>query len=185
MELAPIGHVRSPRVDPADTDHWGDVVARIELVRGLGDETLAGLEDFSYVEVLFWFHEVTPHSSYRGLRRPRGRADLPAVGIFAARGPNRPNRLGVTICPLLEVGENWLSVRGLDAIDETPVVDLKPVMSELLPADVRQPDWTRELMRKYFAPDPPIETDGATGLPLVRMGRRLTREDVASAEEEA
>lgn len=157
----------------------------IELVPELGDEALAGLEDFSHVEIVFWFHEVTPRSSYRELRRPRGRADLPAVGVFAARGPSRPNPLGVTICAIVDVGPNWLSVRGLDAIDGTPVVDLKPVMSELLPAEVRQPDWSRELMRKYFTPDPSVEINGAAGLPVVPVGHRLTREDVADAEEEA
>lgn len=107
------------------------------------------------------------------------------MGVFAGRGPNRPNALGATICPLVEVGGNWLSVRGLDAIDGTPVVDIKPVLSELLPVEVRQPDWTRELMREYFTPAALVETNGETGLPLVRVGRRLTAGDVASAEEEA
>lgn len=151
MELTPIGHVRSPRVDPADTDHWGDVISRIELVEGLGEGALVGVEDFSHVEVLFWFHQVTPRPSYGDLRRPRGRADLPAVGVFAGRGPNRPNRVGATICAIVETGRGWLSVRGLDAVDGTPVVDLKPVMSELLPTEVRQPGWSHELMREYFA----------------------------------
>lgn len=185
MELTPIGQVRSARVDPVDTDHWGDVVAKIELVHSLGDQALAGLEDFSHVEVLFWFHQVIPRASYRDPRRPRGRADLPAVGVFAGRGPNRPNALGATMCAVVEVGGNWLSVRGLDAIDGTPVVDIKPVLSELLPVEVRQPDWTHELMLEYFTPDAPIETNGETGLPLVRTGRRLWADDVARAPGEA
>lgn len=150
MQLTPIGHVRSQRSDPADTDHWGGVIARIQLVAGLGGGALAGLEDFSHVEVLFWFHQVTPRSDYSEPRRPRGRVDLPAVGVFAGRGPNRPNLIGATICALVEVGQSWLSVRGLDAVDGTPVVDLKPVLSELLPAEIRQPDWTHELMHEYF-----------------------------------
>lgn len=150
MQVRPIGHVRSGRVDAADTDHWGGVIARIELVAELGDRALLGIEDYSHVEVLFWFHQVTPRSSYREPLRPRGRDDLPAVGVFAARGPNRPNPIGTTICPILDVGKDWLSVQALDAIDGTPVVDLKPVMSELLPSQVDQPAWSRELMRAYF-----------------------------------
>ncbi len=150
VELTAIGYVESPRTDVADTDRWGAAVARIQLVDALGSAALVGLEAFSHVEVLFRFHQMTPRAHYRDLRRPRGRADLPSVGIFAGRGPNRPNLIGATICPLVEVGDTWLAVRGLDAVDGTPVVDLKPVMAELLPGEVRQPLWSHELMREYF-----------------------------------
>jgi len=135
----------------ASTDHWGEVVAEIHLVESLGRGALIGLEDFSHVEVLFWFDQVKPRPHYRDSRRPRGRADLPAVGVFADRAPNRPNPIGATICALTVVGEDWLSVRGLDAVDGTPVVDLKPVLSQLLPGEVRQPSWTHQLMREYFS----------------------------------
>jgi tRNA (Thr-GGU) A37 N-methylase len=86
-----------------------------------------------------------------GARRPRGNPDWPLVGIFAQRGKNRPNRIGVTVCRIVSVSGREIEVEGLDAIDGTPVLDIKPVMREFLPrGDIRQPDWSRELMKDYW-----------------------------------
>ena len=86
-----------------------------------------------------------------GARHPRNREDWPLVGIFAQRGKNRPNRIGLTTCTILKVEGTRLHVRGLDAIDGTPVLDIKPVMREFLPrGEVRQPDWATELMAEYW-----------------------------------
>ena len=87
-----------------------------------------------------------------GVDRPRSRADLPAVGVFADRGPRRPNRVGATICEIISVSGRQLRVRGLDAVDGTPVLDLKPGMAEFLPGPVHQPPWARKLTRDYFRP---------------------------------
>lgn len=148
--LRPVGVVRSPRTDVRDTTGWGSVTARIELVEGLGGATLTGLEDFSHVEVVLWFDRVVPRDSYDAVAPPRGRSDLPAVGVFASRGPNRPNPLGVSACRLLEVVGSTLTVAGLDAVDGTPVLDLKPVMAALLPQGVGEPAWSERLMRDYY-----------------------------------
>jgi tRNA (Thr-GGU) A37 N-methylase len=73
------------------------------------------------------------------------------TGIFAQRGKERPNRIGLSTCELLAVEGTTLTVRGLDAIDGTPVLDIKPYMSEFAPrTPVRQPAWSRELMARYF-----------------------------------
>jgi tRNA (Thr-GGU) A37 N-methylase len=87
----------------------------------------------------------------RGARHPRGRDDWPLTGILAQRGKNRPNRLGVTVCRILSIEGSRLTVEGLDAIDGTPVIDIKPVMREFLPrGEVRQPEWVSELMAAYW-----------------------------------
>lgn len=151
LQVRPIGTVRSPRADPGNTIGWGEVVARIELVDELGTESLAGLADFSHVDVLFWFDRVTARDSYAGLRRPRGRDDMPLIGVFGDRGPHRPNPIAVSACELVEVGDTWLSVRGLDAVDGTPVLDLKPVQPRLVPHDVREPEWSARLMNDYYS----------------------------------
>lgn len=148
--VTPVGLVHNSRLDPADTDHWGDVVSSILIDERFGDHCLVGLSEFSHVEVIFVFDRMADRSDYSAIRRPRGRADMPEVGVFAARGPGRPNRIGVTTSELLEVGERELVVRGLDAVNGTPVLDVKPVIREFLPSEVRQPDWATTLMREYF-----------------------------------
>lgn len=153
IDLEPIGFVRSPRTDLSDDD-WGRVRARIELAEPLGAEALEGLDEFSHVEVIFFFDRVGQREIERGARHPRGNPAWPRVGIFAQRGKNRPNRLGSTIARVIARSGRSLEVEGLDAIDGTPVVDLKPVMQEFLPREpVRQPAWSHELMRAYWRRD--------------------------------
>jgi tRNA-Thr(GGU) m(6)t(6)A37 methyltransferase TsaA len=124
-------------------------------------DALAGLADFSHVEVLFLFHEVEASKIVTGARHPRNNKAWPAVGIFAQRGKNRPNRIGSTICRLVRVDGATLHVVELDAIDGTPVLDIKPVMAEFLPRDpVRQPAWSTELMRQYWLRKTPRKDEG-------------------------
>lgn len=150
VEVEPIGYVTAERT-AAEDDYWGASEACITLTEQYGPDALQGLDDFSHVEVLFLFHGVDPARIVAGARHPRNNPDWPAVGIFAQRGKNRPNRIGSTICRVLRVDGRRLYVAELDAIDGTPVLDLKPVMAEFLPrSDVRQPDWSRELMRDYW-----------------------------------
>jgi tRNA (adenine37-N6)-methyltransferase len=150
FRLEAIGHVRAARVNPQD-DYWGGEQSRIELSKVYGPEALQGLSAFSHIEVVFLFHQVRVSRICRGARHPRNNPAWPAVGVFAQRGKNRPNRLGVSICRLIRVEGTALHVTELDATDGTPVLDIKPVMVEFLPREpVRQPDWSHELMRDYW-----------------------------------
>lgn len=151
IEMQPIGFVRGPRQE-AEDDYWGGQESSITLADDLPTEALAGLESFSHIEVIFHFHGVKPEKVVTGARHPRNNQQWPAVGIFAQRGKNRPNRIGTTICRVLRVDGRTLHVVELDAIDGTPVLDIKPVMSEFLPrGPVHQPDWASELMAQYWA----------------------------------
>ncbi|MBM4783608.1 MAG: tRNA (N6-threonylcarbamoyladenosine(37)-N6)-methyltransferase TrmO [Archangiaceae bacterium] len=148
--LTPIAVVRGGRTDLSD-DHWGAVQSTIELAPEFPAESLAGLEACSHLEVVFVFHRVDEASIVTSARHPRERQDWPRVGIFAQRGKARPNRLGVSRCRLLRVDGRRLHVEGLDAIDGTPVVDLKPWLREFGPiGEVRQPAWSTELMQHYY-----------------------------------
>jgi tRNA-Thr(GGU) m(6)t(6)A37 methyltransferase TsaA len=149
--LRPVGFVRGGRSEPRD-DAWDTEVCEIELdAERFTSETLAGLDSFSHVEVVFQFHLVDEDAVVWTARHPREREDWPKVGIFAQRGRVRPNRLGVSVAKLEAVDGVRVTVRGLDAIDGTPVLDLKPVMGELLPrGEVRQPGWSTELMADYW-----------------------------------
>jgi tRNA (Thr-GGU) A37 N-methylase len=151
FQLMAIGHVRGGRSAATDDD-WGASRARIDLDPDrFTPDALAGLADFSHIEVVFLFHGVDEARVETGARRPRGRADWPLVGIFAQRGRARPNRLGVTVCQVVGVSGLSVEVQGLDAIDGTPVLDIKPVLQGFLPrGEVREPDWAREIMRAYW-----------------------------------
>ena len=93
-----------------------------------------------------------PGQIVSGARPPRNNLEWPAVGIFAQRGKNRPNRLGLSVCRLLEVDGLRLRLEGLDAVDGTPVLDIKPWVREFGPRGVvHQPAWMDELMRGYWA----------------------------------
>lgn len=149
--ITPIGHVSSTRKE-AEDDLWDRETSTIQLTPAYGPESLEGLAQFSHVEVLYCFHQVDPLRVTTGARHPRGNPDWPLVGIFAQRAKNRPNRLGSTICRLRRIDGNVLHVAGLDAIDGTPVLDIKPVMREFLPrGEVVQPTWSLELMRDYWS----------------------------------
>jgi len=154
IELEAIGHVRDARAEAVD-DFWGDARSRIVLNESVGLDALDGIEQFSHAEILYLFDRVPEEKIQRGARHPRNNPDWPKVGILAQRGKNRPNRIGSTIVRVLERRGRELWVAELDAIEGTPVLDIKPVMQEFLPrTPVRQPAWSRELMAQYWAPEP-------------------------------
>jgi tRNA (adenine37-N6)-methyltransferase len=148
----PIGFVEALRPH-AEDDFWGGEEACIRLTADYTPDALHGIEAFSHVEVIFLFHEVDAAKIETGARHPRNNTAWPRVGIFAQRGKNRPNRIGSTVCRVLRVQGTQLYVAELDAIDKTPVLDIKPVMAEFLPREpVRQPGWSHELMNQYWLP---------------------------------
>ncbi|ALC89566.1 transcriptional regulator [Bacillus sp. FJAT-18017] len=148
--VKPVGRVLNSRKTPED-DHWGEVTSVIEMNEILDGNCLEGIDDFSHLEILFLFHLVSEDSIETCARRPRDNPDWPMTGIFAQRGKNRPNRIGSTIVRLLKREGTKLTVAGLDAIDGTPVIDIKPVMKEFLPKDeIRQPSWSTESMENYW-----------------------------------
>lgn len=153
FEIEPIGTVRAARLQPVDDD-WGGVESTIVLDDRFPEDALQGLETFSHVEVLFRFNRVDAEKIVTGARHPRNNHDWPAVGIFAQRGKNRPNLIGSTVCRVVRRDGRTLTVAELDAIDGTPVIDLKPVMREFLPREaVEQPGWVAQLMADYWRPE--------------------------------
>jgi len=151
ITLIAIGQVAGGRSEPIDDD-WDSVEAAIMLDPGqFKADATASLSEFSHIEVVFHFNQVPDEEINKGARHPRGRKDWPLVGIFAQRGKGRPNRIGVTVCRLLSADGLTLRVKGLDAIDGTPVIDIKPVMKGFLPrGEVREPAWSKELMDGYW-----------------------------------
>ena len=150
ITLSPIATVKNTR-QLVEDDHWGGITSVIELDPSFSEEALFQIEEFSHAEIIYYFHLVEDDRIEKGARHPRNNKDWPKAGIFAQRGKNRPNRLGATIVKIIRREGLNLFVRGLDAIDGTPVLDIKPVMKEFLPREeVTQPDWATELMKEYW-----------------------------------
>jgi tRNA-Thr(GGU) m(6)t(6)A37 methyltransferase TsaA len=150
FEVIPIGYVESARATVED-DFWGGLESRIVLTDAVEPDALEGMEDFSHAEILFVFHQVAPEKIVCGARHPRNNPAWPKVGIFAQRGKNRPNRIGSTTVRIVRREGKALVVAELDAVDGTPVLDIKPVMAEFLPrTKIQQPEWSHELMRDYW-----------------------------------
>ncbi len=153
INLTPVATVRSPIREPRD-EVFGGLTARIELDSArFQPEALQGLSDFSHVEIFFYFHQLEESQIVSTTRHPRNRQDWPEVGIFAQRARLRPSRIGSTVCRLISVDGLVITVEDLDAIDGTPVLDIKPWMSVMGPrGPVREPDWARELATTYWRP---------------------------------
>ena len=143
LKLRPIGHVRTSASHEAL--RHGSAVSKIVIDPRFA-KGLEGLEGFSHVYVLFWLHDV-PEWSNRLKVHPRGRADVEKVGVFATRSPHRPNPIGLTLVRLLNRRGRILSVKGLDAYDGTPVLDIKPHDRRDSTPRPRVPRWWKELNR--------------------------------------
>jgi tRNA-Thr(GGU) m(6)t(6)A37 methyltransferase TsaA len=150
FSISAIGTVQGGRAE-AEDDAWGASRAAIVLAPSFSTEALAGLDGFSHAEIIFIFDRLPESEISTSARRPRGNPDWPLVGIFAQRGRNRPNRIGLSVCRIVAVNGTRLEVEGLDAIDGTPVIDIKPVLRGFLPrGDVREPDWAGAIMADYW-----------------------------------
>jgi tRNA (adenine37-N6)-methyltransferase len=143
-------------IDKVSDDYWGGVHSIIRIDRSrFGPAATEGLAEFSHLEIVFRFHLTDPSDLNLGARRPRDNPDWPEVGIFGHRNMRRLNWLGVSRCRLLRVDGLDLHVEELDAVDGTPVLDIKPWFTEFGPrGDVHQPEWTTEMLGNYFSARP-------------------------------
>lgn len=167
MILKPVGYVRSDITAPMLTTGEGDLelAERKEKIRVYHQKVkktvcelvidpalsgiLEGIEDFSHIMVLYWPHLIP--EARRGLRRvhPMGRKDMPVRGIFATCSPARPNPILVSTVPLVDVAGSVLRVRGLEAVDGSPIVDIKPFSRDYHGAEnVRVPAWMEQIRRE-------------------------------------
>jgi tRNA-Thr(GGU) m(6)t(6)A37 methyltransferase TsaA len=164
IQLRQVGVVRSPLKEPSLVANSGDLkwqprVTRATESRGIIsklviDSDLAGitdgLEDFSHLLVLYWAHLVPPEGRSIIRAHPMGRKELPLVGIFATCSPARPNNICATVVRLLKCRGNTLTVEGLDALDGSPIVDIKPYNPSYYPAeDVKVADWMEQIHREF------------------------------------
>jgi len=141
FNLSPIGVVRNGIRGRHKGDYWKTVISEVVIDADL-DDALDEIEGFSHIIVLYWLHEIS-HSE-RAVKKvhPRGNEKLPLVGVLASRSPARPNPIGITTVKLLGRDRNVLKIQGLDAIDGTPVLDIKPHIPRYdSPPKATTPDW--------------------------------------------
>ena len=148
IELGIIGTVVSPIKEPVD-ENWGEVVSEIVLEKKYADG-LIGLKDFSHAIIIYFMHLATDKERVKIRRHPQGRDDMPLVGIFSQRAKRRPNPVGVTAVKIIKVENNVLKIQGLDAIDGTPVLDIKPYYPRDRVENPIIPEWVYRLMSNYY-----------------------------------
>lgn len=145
----PIGAV-SNEVSEKKDHGWGQDCSSI-IVNKEYQDGLQGLSDFSHIIVVYYLDKAQFEASRHLVRRPQGRADMPMVGIFSQRAKDRPNPIGITAVRLVDVKDNVIAVQGLDAINGTPVLDIKPYYPVYdCRSDATVPEWVDELMKEYF-----------------------------------
>lgn len=120
-----------------------DLVIRSEYEHGL-----KGIEGFSHLNVVFWMNRIHEKERKDLKSRPRGRSDMPLIGVFATRSPHRPNPIGLTLVELVRRKRNILTVKGLDAMNGTPILDLKPYDKWDSAKSIRVPNWWKQLADK-------------------------------------
>ena len=150
MRFEPIGIIKSPITETIDHS-WGEIESDIHLNNSLTDG-LKKLDQFSHAIIIFHMHQA-PMFSFKNdlVRKPQGRSDMPKIGIFAQRAKHRPNPIGMTVVQIISIKKNIMKVKGLDAINNTPVLDIKPyfpIFDRINTA--KTPKWVDELMLDYF-----------------------------------
>ena len=148
IELEIIGSVVTPIKEPVD-ENWGEVISEIALNEKYADG-LIGLKDFSHAIIIYFMHLATDKERVKIRRHPQGRDDMPFVGIFSQRAKRRPNPVGVTAAKIIKVENNVLKIQGLDAIDGTPVLDIKPYYPRDRVENPIIPEWVYRLMSNYY-----------------------------------
>lgn len=146
--MQPIGYVKNEVTQRKDTS-WGEDTSTVVL----NDEFktgLTGLEDFSHAIIIFHLDKAKYEKEKHLQRRPQNRDDMPLVGIFSQRGKDRPNQIGMTSVEIISVTDSTLTVKGLDAIDGTPILDIKPYYPVYDKKDAKVPEWVDRLMEHYF-----------------------------------
>ena len=154
MELRAVGIVHTSSSQDEIREHKKGLVAKVEIFPQFA-EALDGLEGFSHIIVIAYLDRLRPEQVGRLKVQPRGLLkhgfkleELPLVGVFALDSPSRPNPIGISVVPLLQLEGRTLTVSDLDFFDGTPVLDVKPYQSSYRTESYKVPEWHERLLRK-------------------------------------
>jgi tRNA-Thr(GGU) m(6)t(6)A37 methyltransferase TsaA len=143
VEIKPIGVVMNGEYDVARQD-WSRVRSEVRFRDDSLAEALLGLDGYSHVIVIGWLDRIPEELRERRQAYPAGDSRLPLQGALALRGGARPNPLSMTVCRLLGIEGNVLRLEGLDLVDGTPVIDIKPYIAYYdAVSKAKLPKWAR------------------------------------------
>lgn len=149
IEVNSIGYVSNSIENQKDTS-WGNDVSEIILDEQYGTGLL-GLSEFSHLIIVYYLNKASFNMEKQLVRRPQNREDMPMVGIFSQRAKDRPNAIGITSVEIVNVNKNVITVKGLDAIANTPILDIKPYYPMYdCKTNAVVPEWVMRLMEHYF-----------------------------------
>jgi tRNA-Thr(GGU) m(6)t(6)A37 methyltransferase TsaA len=164
IQIKPVGVVRNRsqnlnRSASFNTMSWQERAAKMKMqsqtvselvINADLDGILDGIDDFSHLIVLYWAHLVPDERRSLIRVHPMGSSDFPLVGVFATHSPTRPNSILTSVVKLLGREGNTLKVTGLDALDGSPILDIKPYDGELDKLkDVKMPNWMRRIHQEF------------------------------------
>ncbi len=144
IAFRPIGKVRCDFSEEEIRKKRNILISEI-IIHPRYAKALDGIESYSHLFVIFYMHKVSLKETRVFKVHPRGRTDLEKVGVFATRNRNRPNPIGLAVVVILERRGYSLNVRALDALDGTPVLDIKPYDPIDVKNDIRVPAWWHKL----------------------------------------
>ncbi len=145
IRLKPIGHIQTD-CDEEDIKRQPETTISNLIINRAFTTALDGIESYSHLIVIYFMHKKTMTTRIKELKiHPKKRQDIKKVGLFATRTPNRPNPIGFSVVELLNRHGNILQVRGLDAIDSTPILDIKPYTCSDIQENIRVPEWNKLL----------------------------------------
>ena len=149
IEMTPIAIVKNTRTKAID-DNWENIFSEIILADHIPIQSFNSILDFSHLEIIYYFDKVGD-KEFIFSGHPRENLLYPSVGIFGQRKKDRPNKIGICTVQLLEQNGRTIKVKYLDAIDGTPILDIKPVFKEFQPkGEIKQPEWLSNLMKNYW-----------------------------------
>ena len=149
IEMTPIAIVKNTRTKAID-DNWENIFSEIILADHIPIQSFNNILDFSHLEIIYYFDKVGD-KEFIFSGHPRENLLYPSVGIFGQRKKDRPNKIGICTVQLLEQNGRTIKVKYLDAIDGTPILDIKPVFKEFQPkGEIKQPEWLSNLMKNYW-----------------------------------
>jgi tRNA-Thr(GGU) m(6)t(6)A37 methyltransferase TsaA len=154
ITLTPIGIVHT-KASPDEIRRKERPIESVVEVYPEYADGLDGLEEFSHIFVLGYFHSLRPEQKGPLRVKPRRllqyglkEDELPTVGVFSLDSPTRPNPIGLSLVPLLRKTKNELTVSGLDYFDGTPVLDIKPYQTSYRVEEYAVPKWHKDLLKK-------------------------------------